>query len=67
MAATAVSFEDGATDTAVAGVGQQPSKGRSAGQATKKKSSGKNNITYCWKHHQFGTKAYNCVDPATCM
>jgi hypothetical protein len=67
VTATAVGLEDGAADTAVAGVGQRPTKGRSAGQAAKKKASGKGNIIYCWKHHQFGSKAYNCADPATCM
>jgi hypothetical protein len=67
VTAAAVGLEDGAADTAVAGVGQRPPKGRSAGQAAKKKSSGRSNITYCWRHHQFGSKAYSCADPATCM
>jgi hypothetical protein len=36
-------------------------------KAVKKKSSSKKNIIYCWRHHQFGAKAYNCADPSVCM
>jgi hypothetical protein len=52
---------------AIAGVGQRFGKDRSAGQAAKKKGGGKKNVVYCWRHHQFGEKAYNCADPANCM
>jgi hypothetical protein len=51
----------------IAGVGQRPAKGHSAANAAKKKGGGKKNIVYCWRHHQFGEKAYNCADPANCM
>jgi hypothetical protein len=51
----------------VAGVGQRSAKGRSAGQSNKKKQGAKKSVTYCWRHHQFGDKAFSCADPATCM
>jgi hypothetical protein len=52
----------------VARVGQRSAKDRSAAQQQKKKkAAGKKSITYCWRHHQFREKAYNCADPATCM
>jgi hypothetical protein len=55
-------------DGPIAGVGQRFSKDRSAGQVSKKKASGnKKNVVYCWRHHQFGEKAYSCADPSTCM
>jgi hypothetical protein len=55
-------------DGPIAGVGQRFSKDRSAGQGSKKKASGnKKNVVYCWRHHQFGEKAYSCADPSTCM
>jgi hypothetical protein len=57
-----------ASEMLVAGVGQRSAKDRSAAQQQKKKkAAGKKSITYCWRHHQFGEKAYNCADPATCM
>jgi hypothetical protein len=55
------------TDGPIAGVGQRPAKGRSTKQAPKKKAGNKQNIVYCWKHHQFGDKAHSCADTATCM
>jgi hypothetical protein len=51
----------------IAGVGQRSAKDRSAGQAAKKKANNKKNVVYCWRHHQFGEKAYSCADPSTCM
>jgi hypothetical protein len=51
----------------IAGVGQRSAKGRSAGQPGKKKQSFKKSVTYCWRHHQFGDKAFSCADLATCM
>jgi hypothetical protein len=51
----------------IAGVGQRPTKGRSAANGAKKKGGGKKSVVYCWRHHQFGEKAYNCADPANCM
>jgi hypothetical protein len=50
----------------IAGVGQRSAKDRSAGQAARKKASNKK-VVYCWRHHQFGRKAYSCSNPSTCM
>jgi hypothetical protein len=54
-------------ELSIAGVGQRSAKDRSAAQQKKKKPAGKRSVTYCWRHHKFGEKAFSCEEPATCM
>jgi hypothetical protein len=59
LAAVAEMAEDASIAVPIAVVGQRSAKDCSATQATKKKGSSKKNIIYCWRHHQFGAKAYS--------
>jgi hypothetical protein len=67
LTAVAEVAEDAGAAGPIAGVGQRSNKDRSTTQAAKKKGGGKKNIVYCWRHHQFGAKAYSCADPSVCM
>jgi hypothetical protein len=67
LAAVTEFVEDAGAAGPIAGVGQRSTKDRSATQAAKKKGGGKKNIVYCWRHHQFGAKAYSCADSSVCM
>jgi hypothetical protein len=67
LAAVTEIAEDAGVAGLIAGIGQRSAKDRSATQAAKNKGGSKKNIIYCWRHHQFGAKAYSCADPSVCM